>query len=135
MDKKKILVLIILSVFVVGMVMGSATASHTFKSKGYKYTMSTKDVKKSKKYAKKYGSDSNHKKVSKTKNKYSYESLKVGKTYNAFGEKFKVLKLVKKHSSSGVGDGGYTYKVKYYAKMNCKISYANGKYYYSAKVY
>ena len=51
--KKKILLLIILSIFIVGMVMGAASASHTFKDKGYKYKMSDSKYNKMKKNAKK----------------------------------------------------------------------------------
>ncbi|MEE1133900.1 MAG: hypothetical protein UHW60_03955 [Methanobrevibacter sp.] len=134
MNKKKFLIILILLIFTVGMVMGSASASHTFKDKGYKYKMSTKEVKKLKKYAKKNGRCYTHVKVSKTKNKYSYEKLKVGKKYTYDG-KFKVLKLVKVIKGKGVGDGGYLYKIKQYGKMNCAVQYYKGKYSYHATAY
>lgn len=45
MNKKKILILVILSIFVVGMVMGAASASHTFKKGKYKVKVSDKTYK------------------------------------------------------------------------------------------
>lgn len=136
MNKKKLLILIVLSVFVVGMVMGAASAGHTFKDKGYKYKMGTKKFKSMKKYAKKTGHDSVHVKVSKTKYWTSIEKLKIGKTYKmTTGDKIKVLKLVKKYKGSKYGGGGYKYKVKKYAHMNCEVDYYKGKFSYYAVAY
>ena len=42
MNKKKILVICILLIFTVGMVMGAASASHTFKKGKYKVKVSNK---------------------------------------------------------------------------------------------
>lgn len=53
MNKKKILLAIIVSIFLVGMIMGAASASHTFKDKGYKYKISNSKYNKMKQDAKK----------------------------------------------------------------------------------
>lgn len=45
MNKKKILILVILTIFIVGMVMGAASASHTFKKGKYKAKVSDKTYK------------------------------------------------------------------------------------------
>ena len=49
MNNKKLLVLIILAIFCVGMVIGTVSASHTFKSGKYKITLTDKQYKKLKK--------------------------------------------------------------------------------------
>ena len=56
MKYKRMIIMIILLIFTVGMIMGTASASHTFKADGYKYKMSDKKFKVMKKHAKKHGS-------------------------------------------------------------------------------
>lgn len=43
---KKVLVLLILAIFVVGMTMGCAAAGHTYNKKGYRFTVSDSQYKK-----------------------------------------------------------------------------------------
>ena len=137
MNKKRFLIILILLIFTTGMLISTASASHTFKDKGYKYIMKTPELKKMKKTAKKVGYDVRDKKVSKTKNLHSPELLKIGKKYKLMGtnKKFKVLSLKKTLKSRGVGDGGYVYRVKQYAHIDCLVDYRNGKYTYSAVAY
>ena len=112
MDNKKILVLIILSIFCVGMVMGAASASHTFKKGKYKCTVSDKQYKKIKKgyeVTKKVGT----KKVTiwTTKKMKTYESWidsngrlyksKSWNPYKKFGYKAKYVKSVTKYYDDG----------------------------------
>ena len=133
MKHKKMIIILILLIFTTGMIMGAASASHTFKDKGYSYKMSTKQVKKMKKVAKKEEYDIKRVKVSKTKNIKSYDRLKVGKTYTLNG-KMKVLKFIKRHEGTGVGDSYNLYKVRQYRYMDCYVDYYKGKYTYSAYV-
>ena len=63
------------------------------------------------------------------------EKLKIGKTYKINGKKFKVLSLKSTHKGSMYGGGGYTYKVKYFAHMNCVVEYYNGHFEYYATAY
>ena len=96
MKYKRMIIMIILLIFTVGMIMGTASASHTFKADGYKYKMSDKKFKVMKKHAKKHGSSLKKVKASKTTYWTSIEKWKVGKTYKLTGgPKIKVLKLIK----------------------------------------
>jgi len=83
MNKKKILILIILSIFITGMIIGAASASHTFKKGKYKVKVSDKtykQIKKGKKiFVKKVG----------TKTKKSTYTKKI-KTYNMWGTPKKI---------------------------------------------
>lgn len=129
------MIILILIIFTTGMIMGAASASHTFKSKGFEYKMSDKKVKSMKKQAKKYGGSDRYVKVSKVKKWDSVERMKVGKKYHMMtGEKLKVLKLLKYDKGTAVpGSGGYTYKVRIYGTMHCNVEYSNGRYFYNAK--
>ena len=97
MDKKKMLVLIILCIFCIGMVMGSASASHTYKKGKYKFKVSDNQYKKIQNVKKhKYDKDydgvnfqvKTGKTVKKTVKKTNYKKKKVyyrsweSKTYN-----------------------------------------------------
>lgn len=53
MNKRKLLILAILAIFCVGMVMGAASASHTYHKKGFKFKVSNSQYKKIK-YVKKH---------------------------------------------------------------------------------
>lgn len=53
MKHKKIIILLVLLIFVVGMTVGAASASHTYHKKGYKFKVSNKQYKKIK-YIKKH---------------------------------------------------------------------------------
>jgi hypothetical protein len=118
------------------MVMGAASASHTFKDSGYKYKMSDKKFKAMKKHAKKHGRSIKNVWASKTKYWTSIEKLKIGKTYNwGDGIKVKVLKLIKSIRGTKYGGGGYKYKCKEKVRMECWVGYFKGKYYYSATVF
>ncbi|WP_296873050.1 hypothetical protein [uncultured Methanobrevibacter sp.] len=133
MKYKRMVIILILLIFSVGMIMGTASASHTFKADGYKYKMSDKKFKAMKKHAKKHGSSLKTVKASKVRFSTSIEKLKVGKTYTLpGGEKVKVLKFIKAYKGTKYGGGGYKYKVKYFARMDCWVDYVNGKYIYSA---
>ena len=128
-------IILILLIFAVGMIMGTASASHTFKADGYKYKMSDKKFKAMKKHAKKYGSSVKKVKGSKVMYWTSIEKLKIGKTYNwGDGVKVKVLKFIKAFKGNKYGGGGYKYKAKQMVRMDCWVDYLNGKYYYSAIV-
>ena len=76
MNKKKILIIAILAIFCVGMIMGTASAAHTYKKNGYKFKVPGKTYKKIK-YVKKHKYDSpdkmsKHKVFTKVKtNKYT----------------------------------------------------------------
>ena len=129
-DKMKLrfMIILVLLIFTVGMVMGAASASHTFKDSGYKYKMSDKKYKAMKKHAKKYGKSLKKVKVSKTKYWTSIEKWKVGKTYKLYGgPKLKVVKLVKAYKGTKYGGGGYKYKCKELARMECWVEYVGGK--------
>ena len=140
MNKKKILLTIILSIFIVGMVMGVASASYTFKDKGYKYKISDSKYNKMKKYAKKEAEkrskllghptsayDSKHVKVSKTSKVYIAKNGKINKKYpkQTMQKPKKGWKYVKT-----VGQGSRTgYQLyKKTAHMNCKVEYYKGKF-------
>lgn len=144
--KKKILLLIILSIFIVGMVMGAASASHTFKDKGYKYKMSDSKYNKMKKNAKKEAKkrskmlghktsayDSKHVKVTKTSKVYIAKNGKLNKKY--IKQTFKKAKKGWKYIKT-VDKGKTGYQIyKKTAHMNCKVEYYNGKYYSYGVVY
>ena len=92
MDKKKILIILVLSIFVVGMVMGAASASHTFKKGKYKVTVSDKTYKQIKKgdkvVVKKVGTKKvkvqKYKTKKVTKYKWKYKNVVTFKTvYNS----------------------------------------------------
>ena len=114
--KKKILLLIILSIFIVGMVMGAASASHTFKKGKYKITISNKEynlIKKDKRYTHTHKWTGKYKKVKtwKTKKMKTYESWidsdgylyksKSWDPYKKFGYNAKYVKSVWKYYSDG----------------------------------
>jgi len=114
MNKKKIIVIAILCIFCIGMVMGAASASHTFKKGKYKITISDKQYKKLKKYdgyaiSKKVGSVKKTKWV--TKKVKTYESwvdsdgyMYKSKSWNPYkkvGYKAKYVKSVWKYYSDG----------------------------------
>ncbi len=65
MNKKRLIIVLILVIFVVGMTMGCASAAHTYNKKGYKFKVSDSKYKKIK-YIKKHKYDS-PKKMSKHK--------------------------------------------------------------------
>lgn len=65
MNYRRIAIVLVLLIFVVGMTMGAASASHTYHKKGYKFTVSNSQYKKIK-YVKKHKYDS-PKKMSKHK--------------------------------------------------------------------
>ena len=112
-NKQKILIILILSIFIVGMVMGAASASHTFKKGKYKVTVSDKtykQIKKGNKYlVKKVGT----KKVT----KWTTKKIKTHETwiddegnlyksaswnpYKKFGYKAKYVKSETKYYSDG----------------------------------
>ena len=110
--KKKMVLLIVLSIFIVGMVMGAASASHTFKKGKYKCTVSNKEYNKIKKgieVTKKVGT----KKVTKwkTKKMKTYESWvdsngvlyksKSWNPYKKFGYNARYVKSVWRYYSDG----------------------------------
>lgn len=81
MNKQKLLVIIVLSIFCVGMLMSSVTASHTFKAGKYKAKISDKKYNKLKKDAK--------------KGKYVSVNLKTNQ-YKTYKEpKYKTKKVIK----------------------------------------
>ena len=114
MDKKKILVLTILCIFIVGMVVGTASASHTFKKDKYKITVSDKQYKKLKRtdgygVSKKVGTITKTKWMTKKvkvyeswidSNGYLYKS-KSWNPYKKVGYKAKYVKSVTKYYSDG----------------------------------
>lgn len=57
MNHKRLVIILILAIFVVGMTMGSAAAGHTYNKKGYKFTVSNNQYKKIQ-YIKKHKYDS-----------------------------------------------------------------------------
>jgi len=107
MNKKKILILIILTIFIVGMVIGAASASHTFKKGKYKAKVSDKtykQIKNGKKiFVKKVG----------TKTKKSTYTKKI-KTYDLWKEpkKIKNGKYIK--SEFKYDSDSNEYRVDYY---------------------
>ena len=139
MNKKKILLAIIVSIFLVGMIIGTASASHTFKDKGYKYKISNSKYNKMKQDAKKEAEKrskllghqssayaSKHVKVSKTSKLYIAKNGKINKKYpkqtmNKAKNGWKYIKTVNQ------GRTGYQLYKKT-AHMNCKVIYFNGRY-------
>lgn len=139
MNKKKILLAIIVSIFLVGMIIGTASASHTFKDKGYKYKISDSEYNKMKKNAKKQAkkmskilghptSAYDHKmvKVSKKSKVYIAKNGKLNKKYpkqtiNKIKKGWKYIKTV------GNRKTGYQIYKKT-AHMNCKVEYYKGRY-------
>ena len=104
MNNKKILILIILSFFVIGVCMGVADASHTFKKSGYKMKVTNKQYYKIK-HKKDYGVS---KKVgTKKKTVYKYKTVKT-ETFRSYYD----------------SDGTYT---------GCNVFTYNGKYWKSSK--
>ena len=119
--------------------MGTASASHTFKDKGYKYKMSDSKYNKMKKNAKKQAkkmskilghptSAYDHKivKVSKKSKVYIAKNGKLNKKYpKQTIKKIKTgWKYIKTVSNSKTGYQIY----KKTAHMNCKVIYYKGKY-------
>ena len=133
------MIILVLLIFTVGMVMGAASASHTFKDKGYKHKISDKEYKKMKKNAKTHAKkmskllghptsayDSKHVKVSKKSKVYIAKNGKLNKNYPKQTLKkirtgWKYIKTVSKRQT-----GYQIYKKT--AHMNCKVIYYNGKY-------
>ncbi len=117
------------------MLCGSASASHTFKDKGYKYKMSTKEVNKLKKSAKKNTRAYKHVKVSKLVKKDSLE--KVTKKQFLKAQKTGATPYGKNYQFVSCKKCGSHYKVtlKRTAKMNCGVEYYKGKYSYYATAY
>ena len=114
MNSKRLLVLLILAIFCVGMVMGCASASHTFHKGKYKITVSNKQYKKLKKIdgygiSKKVGTKKTKKWV--TKKVKTYESWvdsdgylyksKSWDPYKKLGYKAKYVKSVWRYYSDG----------------------------------
>ena len=98
MNKKKILLLLILSIFIVGMVLSPASASHTFKIGKYKATVSDKKYKKMKSDAKK------GKKVLVTLKTGKYKTYKKPKYKTVKKKKWKYKKVLRSEFWSW--DGG-----------------------------
>ena len=135
MNNKKIIILLILSIFVIGMVLAPASASHTFKDKGYTYKMSTEKVNKLKKAAKKNTRSYTHVTVSKYVKTTSLEKVTKKKFLNAqkkgvtpYGKNYKFVSCKKSGSK-------YIVTLKKTAKMNCGVEYYNGTYHYYATAY
>lgn len=130
MNKKKIILLAILCIFIVGMAL-SSVAAKTFKSNGYKYKMSKHELKYMKKQAKSQGK---HNKVrpygsifvTKTVHRYntqdSIEQVPVGHKLTIGGT---VVKCVPKANY-------YKLKVKHTGRMSCYVDWVKGKYKYSS---
>ena len=123
MNKKRMIILIILCIFTVGMIMGAASASHTFHKGKYKLTVSNNQYKKLKKtdqymVSKKVGTVKKTKWV--TKKMKIYETWldsngnliksKSWNPYNKFGYKAKYVKSITKYYVDGEITWGY-YKV------------------------
>ena len=135
MMNKKTILLIILVIFIAGMIMSPATATHTFKDKGYKYTMKDKLLKKMKKIAKKNKRAYTTVTATKLTTYDTMEKLKIGKTYkDKYGKKEKVLKVLKTYTGNIYGGWGFKYQMKKYSPMECCVSYSHGKYHYSAEI-
>ena len=127
MNKRKILVILILLIFTVGMVMGSASASHTFKKGKYKVKVSDKTYNKIKKGKKVLVKKVGTKKVTKwkTKKMKTYESWinsdgvlyksKSWNPYKKFGYNAKYVKSVWRYYDDGDICWEY-YKVPYKVK-------------------
>lgn len=150
MKWKKFMIILILIIFTTGMIMGAASASHTFKKGKYKVTVSDKtykQIKKGKKYIdKKVG----YKKVTKwkTKKMKTYESWedsdgnmyksKSWNPYQKFGYDAKYVKSVWKYYSDGDICWEYykvPYKVKKPVYMHIGADYDFGKEKYTGKIY
>ena len=139
MKYKRMIIILILLIFAVGMMMGAASASHTFKDKGYKYKISDSEYNKMKKNAKKQAkkmskilghptSAYDHKmvKVSKKSKVYIAKNGKLNKKYpkqtiNKIKKGWKYIKTV------GNRKTGYQIYKKT-AHMNCKVEYYKGRY-------
>lgn len=140
MKYKKMIIILVLLIFTIGMTIGAASASHTFKDKGYKYKMSDSKYNKMKKNAKKHAKkmskilghptsayDSKHVKVSKTSKVWITKNGKLNKKYpkQTLNKAKKGWKYIKT-----VGKGKTAYQIyKKYAHMNCKVEYYKGHYY------
>lgn len=128
--------MLILSIFIVGMLCGTATAGHTFEDKGYKYKMSTKEVNKHKKNAKKNGRSYDHYPVSKTVHRDSMEKVTKKQFKKAqksgshiYGKNYDYIDCKK------TSTGCYKVTLKKHAFMNCGVFYYKGNYHYSATAY
>ena len=139
MKYKKMIIILVLLIFTVGMIMGAASAGHTFKKGKYKCTVSNKEYNKIKKgweVTKKVGT----KKVTKwkTKKMKTYESWcdsdgliyksKYWNPYKKFGYNAKYVKSVWKYYSDGDVCWDY-FKVPYKVKKNVymHMCYSNFK--------
>ena len=139
MKREKWIILLVLCIFIIGISVGSATASHTFKASGCKYKMSTKTYNKMKHNAKKEADkmsktlghktsayDSKFVKATKYKKVYIASNGKLNKKYVK-----KTIKMAKKGwkyvKTVGKGKTGYQlYKKK--VTMKCKVEYYDGHY-------
>lgn len=122
-NKKYVLLLIVLSIFIIGMLCGTATASHTFTKGKYKVTVSDSTYNKLKKgkttVVKKVGTKKKTKWVTKKTKSYQTWKNKKGKVYkikewappSKWGDNIKYVKTVFKHSKKGDIRYDY-YKVK-----------------------
>lgn len=118
MNKKKLLILIILVIFITGMIIGAASASHTFKKGKYKVKVSDKTYKQIKKGNKYLVKKVGYKKVTKwtTKKMKTYESWidsngnlyksESWNPYKKFGYKAKYIK----EKTYWYDDGSITYE-------------------------
>ena len=150
MNKKNIIILLILSIFLIAMLCGATTASHTFKKGKYKVKVSDKtynQIKKGKKYIdKKVG----YKKITKwnVKKIKTYESWKdddgyvyKSKSWNPYiklGGNIKYVKSVWRYYSDGDICWDY-YKVPKVVKkpvyMHIGADYDFGQERYTGKIY
>jgi hypothetical protein len=113
MENRKIILLLILSIFIIGMVLAPASASHTFKKGKYKVTVSDNTYKKIKQGKKGLTKKVGYKKVTEwtTKKVKTYESWvdndgnliksKSWNPYNKVGYKAKYVKSVWKYYNDG----------------------------------
>lgn len=150
MNKRKLIVLIVLTVFCIGMTMSSVSASHTFKVGKYKGTVSDKQYKKLKTSKKKHKDyevtvktgkyytykKPIYKKKKVTKYKWEYKTVLQTKTvYNSdFSESTDYDYDVDKYFDKGWTYYGYKsveendgHVYKFYAKFKKKVKYTTTK--------
>lgn len=137
MQHKKFMIILILLIFTTGMIMGTASASHTYKKGKYKCTISNKEyyqMKQGKVITKKVG----YKYKWKTKKMKTYESWydsngnlyksKSWSPYKKWGYNIKYIKSVWRYYDDGSICWEY-YKVGKKVKAYMHLEYFNGKVY------
>lgn len=129
MNYKKIILLLILTIFITGMIIGATSASHTFKKGKYKVTISDKKYNKLKKNFKDYHKKVGTKKTKKwvTKKVKTFETwtdsngniykTKSWNPYNKLGYNAKYVKSTTRYYSDGSITWEY-YKVKQTVKKS-----------------